>query len=126
MLQNLVAVSVDVFGRLIAVDVLDLSVHEDGMTDVVFTGAREALLHLVLQLHVILRREAETRSAIHKQIHLTMRNRTQTLRKPTLRLKSDLMTFSMHARCRKKALTTGAPCGTSGALQRKLSSDRTL
>lgn len=37
-----------------------------------------------------------------------------------------LMTFSMQARWRKSALTTGAWGGTSGALQRKLSRDRTL
>ncbi len=35
MLQLLMAVNVDVFSRLIAVDVLDLSVHEDGMMDAV-------------------------------------------------------------------------------------------
>lgn len=37
-----------------------------------------------------------------------------------------LMTFSMQARWRKNELTTGALGGTSGALQRKLSKDRTL
>lgn len=37
-----------------------------------------------------------------------------------------LMTFSMQARWRKKALTTGALGGTRGALQRKLSMERTL
>lgn len=36
------------------------------------------------------------------------------------------MTFSMQALWRKKALTTGAPCGTRGALQRKLRRDSTL
>lgn len=39
---------------------------------------------------------------------------------------SHLMMFSMLALCRKKALTTGVPGGTSGALQRKESRAKTL
>ena len=36
-----------------------------------------------------------------------------------------LRTFSMAARCRESALTSGAPAGTSGALHRYDSSDST-
>ncbi len=35
MLQLLITVNINAFSRLIAVDVLDLSVHEDGMMDAV-------------------------------------------------------------------------------------------
>lgn len=59
----LVTVNVNAFYRLIAVDMLDLSIHEDGMMHEVFIRMHEAPLHLVLQLHVVLRRQAETRSA---------------------------------------------------------------
>ncbi len=118
-------VNINALSRLISVEVLDLSVHEDGMTDAVLLRMHEAPLHLVLQLHVILRRQAETRSADSER-HALNNAHADTGRKLTRVLVSDLMTFSMHARCRKKALTTGAPFGTSGALQRKLSRDRTL
>lgn len=67
MLHLLMTFGLHVFGGLISADVVDLPVDEDGMLDVVFRRTHEALLHLVLQLHVILRREAETSPAQHTQ-----------------------------------------------------------